>query len=310
MRERLRKVMEFWRCEFVVGEFVGSGGLRLQYARRGVAGQVALVVVSGRTEFMEKYGEIFHDLLDSGVAFYIYDHRGQGGSERLLVDSQKGHVDVFHNYVSDLEIFLESVVRPDRPRKIIILSHSMGGAISLLYARKHVGCLDGLILSSPMCSINTRPFPLFFARAITRVAILAGMEAEYVIGTGPWHADLPFEKNFLTGNRSRFEHNLELVRKNPALALGGPTFGWLDQSFVMLENLMREQCVVPLPVLLLQGGADRVVGQREQLKISEVLTDCRLISLADGRHELLMEDDHIRSAALQEICAFLGRISG
>ena len=310
MRERLRKVMEFWRCEFVVGEFAGFGGLRLQYARRAVAGQVALVVVSGRTEFMEKYGEIFHDLLDASVAFYIYDHRGQGGSERLLADCQKGHVDVFNNYVSDLEIFLESVVRPDRPRKIIILSHSMGGAISLLYARKHAGCLDGLILSSPMCSVNTRPFPLFLARAITRVAILAGMEADYVIGGGPWRSDLPFEKNFLTGNRSRFEHNLELVRKKPALALGGPTFGWLDQSFAMLENLLREQCVVPLPVLLLQGGADRVVGQREQLKISEVLADCRLVCYSDGRHELLMEDDHIRSAALREICSFLERVAG
>ena len=305
MNDTQRKVMEFWRQEFTAGGFPGTGGLRLQYARHAANGRTALVVVSGRTEFMEKYAEIFHDLREVGVGFYIYDHRGQGNSGRLLVDPQKGHIDEFTNYVKDLAIFLEYVVRPDRPRKIILLSHSMGGAISLLLARNHPALLDGLVLSSPMCSINTRPFPRLLARSFARAAILAGMEADYVFGTGPWKRDMPFENNILTGSRCRFDWNLRLVGEKPALAIGGPTFGWLDQSFQALDVLLRKQGPKTLPVLLLQGEDDRVVGYREQLEIYHGLGGSRRRSFPRARHELLMEDDLIRSAALQEIAAFL-----
>jgi lysophospholipase len=305
MNDTQRRVMDFWRQEFTNGVFPGTGGLRLQYARQAANGRTTLVVVSGRTEFMEKYAEIFHDLREVGVDFYIYDHRGQGNSARLLDDPQKGHVDKFTHYVKDLEIFLESVVRPERPRKIVLLSHSMGGAISLLLARNHPALLDGLILSSPMFSIDTRPFPRLLARSFARAAILAGMEADYVFGTGPWKRDVPFGNNILTGSRCRFDWNQRLVGERPALAIGGPTFGWLDQSFQALDVLQKKQGPENLPVLLLQGEDDRVVGYREQLEVYRGLGVSRRRSFPHARHELLMEDDMIRSAVLQEIAGFL-----
>jgi len=191
MKEQQDKVADFWRREFDFGVFRGIGGVRLQYARRAVAGQTALIVVSGRTEFMEKYAEVFHDLRDLGVSLYIYDHRGQGASERLLADSQKGHVESFADYVGDLELFIDTIVRADRPRKIMLLSHSMGGTISMLYAMKHQDLLNSLILSSPMFSITTRPIPGFLARIICRTAVLLGREKGYVFGTGPYKPDPP-----------------------------------------------------------------------------------------------------------------------
>lgn len=308
MKEQQGRVADFWRREVVFGAFSGIGGVRLQYARRAVAGQTALVVVSGRTEFMEKYAEVCHDLRDAGVSFYIYDHRGQGSSERLLADSQKGHVESFANYVGDLKIFIDTVVRPDRPRKIILLSHSMGGTISLLYAMEHQDLLGGLILSSPMFSITTRPIPGFLARIISRAAVLVGRKTDYVFGTGPYKPDIPFADNDLTGSSSRFARNLQLIEENPALALGGPTFGWLDQSFTAVAELQKMRINLQLPVLLLQGEADRVVGRREQQEICDRLADCRRIAFPGGRHELMMEEDGLRAAVLQEIRTFVKEI--
>lgn len=308
MKEQQDKVADFWRREFDFGVFRGIGGVRLQYARRAVAGHTALIVVSGRTEFMEKYAEVFHDLRDLGVSLYIYDHRGQGASERLLADSQKGHVESFADYVDDLELFIDTIVRADRPRKIILLSHSMGGTISMLYAMKHQDLLNGLILSSPMFSITTRPIPGFLARIICRTAVLLGREKGYVFGTGPYKPDPPFADNDLTGSRTRFARNLQLIEENPELALGGPTFGWLNQSFAAVEGLQKMQFNnLKLPVLLLQGGADKVVGQHEQQEVCERLEDCRRISFPGGRHELLMEEDRGRAAILQEIRTFLAK---
>ena len=47
------------------------------------------MVVNGRTEYAEKYAELFYDLKDLGFSLYIYDHRGQGLSSRLLADRGK-----------------------------------------------------------------------------------------------------------------------------------------------------------------------------------------------------------------------------
>ncbi len=306
MREQQQEVLaDFWRREFVFGAIDGFGGVRLQYAKRAAAGQAAIVVVSGRTEFMEKYAEFCHDLGDAGVSFYIYDHRGQGSSGRLLADSQKGHIDSFANYVGDLELFIDTVVRPDRPREIILLSHSMGGTISLFYAMQHQDILSGLILSSPMFSINTKPFPGILARLISRVAVLVGRETDYAFGTGPFNPALPFADNFLTGSRSRFARNLRLVEEDPRLALGGPTFGWLDQSLAAVAALQAMQIDVQLPVLLLQGESDMVVGMQAQREVCDQLADCRRVTFPGGRHELLMEEDGLRQAVLQEVRLFL-----
>lgn len=309
LMKQQEKIEEFWRREFVSSGIAATGGVRLQYAaRRETAGHTALVVVSGRTEFMEKYAELFYDLREAGLSFYIYDHRGQGSSQRLLADPRKGHVDSFADYVNDLEIFLATVVRPDSPRHIVLLSHSMGGTISLLYAEAHRQALSGLILSSPMFSINTRPVPGIFARFVSRVAVLAGRETDYVVGAGPWVREPRFENNRLTGSRARFERNRRFVAENPALALGGPTFGWLAQSFAVIGELREREISLRLPVLLLQGEADRVVGLSEPAEICGRFADCKRISFPGGRHELLMETDGFRTPILEEVGDFLVRI--
>jgi lysophospholipase len=304
---RQADIEDFWKNGFVFGVFVGTGGVRLNYAaHRTPERGGALVVVSGRTEFKEKYAELLYDLRETGLSFFIYDHRGQGSSGRLLPDGEKGHVESFSDYVRDLELFIETMVRPREHTAVYLLAHSMGGTVSLLYAGRHQQNLKGLILSSPMLSINTSPFPNLLARRISRGAVKIGKGENYVFGLGPYEPQAPFADNVLTGSRRRYELNRDLIAENPHLALGGPTFGWLDESFAAAGELMRLDVDLHLPVLLLQGEDDQVVGKKEQEEFCGRLKNCRLVSLPAARHEVLMEKDEIRAQALQHIRTFIG----
>src|SRR6516165_2660670 len=87
-------------------EGVTTGMLRtpdkvsIRYARweppRGRKGTV--VIFQGRTEFIEKYFEVVHDLRARGFAVATLDWRGQGLSDRALRNPRKGYVRNFSQY--------------------------------------------------------------------------------------------------------------------------------------------------------------------------------------------------------------------
>src|SRR4030095_13442910 len=77
----------------------------------------AIVIASGRTEAYLKYKELIFDLWNNGYSIYIHDHRGQGSSDRELgvkSSPQKGHVEKFNFFVSDLRKFVTDVVEKDQ----------------------------------------------------------------------------------------------------------------------------------------------------------------------------------------------------
>ena len=90
----------------VVDTLTTDDGVELRYARfppnrSPVRGTV--VLLHGRTEFIEKYFETVNDLRRRGFAVATFDSRGQGGSSRLLGNSRKGHVRDFADHVNDFE---------------------------------------------------------------------------------------------------------------------------------------------------------------------------------------------------------------
>ena len=231
-------LMPYFLEHFTPGVIKNRDGAEICYAKSEAAGQAgALVVVDGRTEFMAKYSEVFYDLRDTGLSFYIYDHRGQGESSRLLPDRQKGHVEHFDDYIEDLHLFLDTVVKTGSHGPIFLLSHSMGATISVLHERKYPGTVTGMILCSPMFSVNTAPFPPLLARGLSRVFTFLGFGTRYVIGGKPYDHHQMFEKNDLTDSFARFELNRRRVEENPRVALGSPTFSWLAEAFSAMDRI-------------------------------------------------------------------------
>ena len=304
-------VMPYFLEHFNFGVIKNRDGGDIRYAKSEATEEKgALVIVDGRTEFMAKYAEVFYDLRDTGFSFYIYDHRGQGESSRLLPDPQKGHVEHFDDYVDDLRLFLETVVKARPHRAIILLAHSMGGAVSVLHERKYPGTVTGMILCSPMFSINTGTFPPFFARKISKILKFLGFGSRYVFGGKPYEHHHVFENNDLTGSLARYELNRRRVEENPQVALGSPTLSWLAEGLAAIDRIRNNTHPLQIPLLLLVGGEDRVVGQKAQEEFCGIQPRCSLIVLPHGRHELLMEKDQIRDVVLLSIKDFLKRHTG
>ena len=100
---------------------------------------------------LPQYQELAWDLWRQGYSLYLIDHRGQGMSDRMLADKEKGYVDQFDDYVADLKQFHDEVIAQDKPAKLFLLAHSMGGPsrLGLGYLERWPNDIQAAVLSSP-----------------------------------------------------------------------------------------------------------------------------------------------------------------
>lgn len=280
-----------------------ADGLNLRAARWscGEKARGSVTIATGRGEFIEKYFEVVGELLARRFDVVVMDWRGQGLSDRLLPDRLKGHVADFSFFEDDLDALARQVLEPFCPRPWLALGHSMGGAVLLAQAGAGRSPFARVVLSSPMIQIAL-PFP----RAAN--ALTAGLER---IGLGgsfvPGRRDKPnpgavkeslgaFDGNKLTADARRFARNAAILREQPLLAIGDPTVSWLNAAFRLTRRLRNPDFAprTPIPVLIVAAGADRIAETPAAELYAGRLKAGAAITLADSRHEILMERDPIR----------------
>jgi acylglycerol lipase len=126
------------------GTLVGKGGIELFFQSWTVEKPKGLVMIAhGIGEHSGRYMNIINRMQRSGVSFYALDHRGHGRSA-----GKRGHVDSFLDYLYDLKLFINFVREQHPVIPLILLGHSMGGAIACRYALTYQEDIDGLALSS------------------------------------------------------------------------------------------------------------------------------------------------------------------
>jgi lysophospholipase len=257
----------------------------------------------GRTEFIEKYFETIADLRQRGFAVAVLDWRGQGGSQRLTRNPRKGHISSFSHYQRDIDVFMRDLVLPDCPLPLFGLGHSMGGAILIDALNRLPNRFDRAVLSSPM--IGLAGFGgSDSAHYLARIMRMAGMGRVMI----PSHAKaLSFETNDVTRDHKRFTRNVAVAEEEPRLAIGAPTFGWLDSSFKMTARFENADFIARIrtPLLVVTGGADRVVSNVATARFVRRLRVAKMITLDGSRHELMMETDPIRAAFFAAFDAFI-----
>ena len=296
------------RAGFTSCETAPDGGrLRVGFwPAESERGQVVLLL--GRSEFLEKYEETIGELRGRGFGVWAMDWRGQGLSDRPLADRHKGHIDDFGTYLGDLVWFVETFVIPRRAATTCVLAHSMGGHIALRAVLEAKIAPDRMVLLAPMIDLplswGMRPY----ARWLTGFATGFGLGDWYIPGTGPYDPErMAFEGNALTGDRARFDRTHAAIAANPAVALGGPTFGWLDAALRSIDRLHAVAAAKPetCPILVCIPTDERVVSIAAQKSVCGALPRCRCVDVPGSRHEILMERDEQRALFWREFDTFL-----
>jgi alpha-beta hydrolase superfamily lysophospholipase len=254
------------------GTFSGVGGVPIYYQRtappaatpRGV-----VLIAHGYAEHLGRYGDLVAHLTARGLATAALDHRGHGRS-----GGARGHCRSFHEVVTDLRTLADQAGGwwPGVPR--ILFGHSMGGLIAILYLLCHPDTVGAGAVSAPALRL-----PESGPRALRWIANVLGRVAPR----------LPIRTSL---DESALARDPAVGRAYVAdpLVHRRATLGFV-RALTAAQGIVRlEAPRLRVPLLLLQGDADRIVDPAGAREFAARLT-CphELVMLPGYYHELLNE---------------------
>jgi lysophospholipase len=291
------------------GWIEGAGGVQLRAALFPATGapRGSVVLSGGRTEPIEKYFEVIEELRARGFCVLAHDWRGQGLSARLLKDPRLGHATRPGDFVADFQALL-AAYEPQLPKPWVAFAHSMGASLVALALAAGERRFAAAVLTAPMFGILTGAVPVPLAKLLAGLANRLGAGGAMAPGLRYDPLDLSFEGNILTHDRRRFERFQAQLAACPELALGPPTWGWLNFAFEAMDGLERCLAAIETPLLMLAAGDERLVDPAAIRRFAARLPTGRLVEVAGALHEVLQETDEIRNVVWREFDAFVGSV--
>ena len=284
-----------------------SDGVRLRLAVW--PGPNPVLILPGRTEYIEKYGLVVTDLAAAGRGALVVDWRGQGLADRALADPLKGHVGSFAEYQHDLDAVLAAAAEL-APGPLMWLAHSMGGCIALRGLMR--GLRPGAVaFSAPMLGLAQ---PKALTTALGLLAGLArplGADTGYAPTTGPDYGlpSMAFEGNLLTTDPAQFARMKAQITEDPRLSLGGPTLRWMGESLREMAALAALPSPA-VPALFGLGGDEGIVAAGAIRDRVARWPGAELAEYPGARHELTMERPDVRGDVLRRALALFERHAG
>ncbi|WP_316860229.1 alpha/beta hydrolase [uncultured Cohaesibacter sp.] len=261
-------------------------------------------LLHGRAEFIEKYYEVIMELRQRGFAVATFDWRGQGMSERLIPNQNKGYVRKFSDYGKDLEQFIKKVMLPDCPPPHFVLAHSMGGLVLLSNLPRLRTMIERAVLSAPLIEIATSHKRLMGLkiqqsgiRKVSAFLRLFGQGAMFMPGVSSSPFDPQgFYSNAVTSDGPRYDRNRQFLIDFPKLAIGGPTVQWVHETCKVIDKLQSSdfQATIHTPTLIVTAGQDTVVNSLASEYFARTTRSVNSVGIAGSKHELMMERDMIR----------------
>jgi lysophospholipase len=236
-----------------------------------------------------------------------FDLRGQGGSQRMLPEPRKGHVDDFMEYVRDIETIINQVLIQSMPKPHFALAHSMGAAALLLALDAGEPRFERAVMLAPLTGLAMVRSPALAHAAAAALDFIA-LGTRYVPGGGATTiASRPFNGNRLTSDPLRYATMGETVTAHPHLAIGDPTIRWTLAMFETFRRFAGRDfgARIATPSLMLIPGADPLCDPHAAEALALRIRACQPIVIPGARHELLTERDAFRDQVLAAIDAFL-----
>ena len=293
--------------EEVEVQLAGGGSLRAEVYNRFDA-KGAVVIVHGYTECAEKYRELCWYFVSEGYSVFVYDQRGHGRSLREVEDLSVTHVEYFDQYVEDLELLMEHVVRPRMSgAPLFLYGHSMGGAVAARMLMKHPDWFARAVLNAPMIRCVTGDFPSFAAEAFVRLQCRMGKGKERAVVGKPFDPERETFKGSHSTSRARFDYFQQKRIATPHYQNCSPTNSWLREAIGVTRTLLNAEnaAKIKTPLLLVQAGLDSIVRLPEQEKFVSLVAGARLLRLDDAKHEIYCGHDDVLLRYYESVFAFL-----
>ena len=258
------------------GTFQGDAGLELYYQSWQPQDEpkAVLVIIHGVAEHSNRYLNLVDNLVPEGYAIYSYDQRGHGKSP-----GQRGYIDSWSEYRTDLKRFLELVNQREPNSSVFQYGHSQGALVTLDFLIKEDNNLSGAIVSGSPLASDEAASPMLVAAA------------KFLSRVWPtFSLDSPI-------NPSQLSCDARVVQKyqDDPEVFKILTARW-GTEYLKTQNMVRENAAaINLPILILHGGEDSICDPKgSQYLYDQVSSADKTLKIYPSYfHEIHNEPGHI-----------------
>jgi acylglycerol lipase len=266
--------------------FDGVGGVHIVYDvwtpdtdPRGV-----IVLAHGLGEHARRYDHVAQRFGESGLITYALDHRGHGrsGGKRVYLRDISEYTDDFHTLVG--------IAAGDHPGlKLVVLGHSMGGAIVFTYGVEHPDDYTAMVLSGPVVATQdaVSPVKMFAAKLLGKIA--PGLPVE----------ELPADAV------SRDPEVVAAYIADPLVHHGKIPAGIARAFLGIAETMPQRAGALTAPLLVVHGEQDKLVPADGSRHLVECVgsTDVHLKIYPELYHEVFNEPE--RALVLDDVASWI-----
>lgn len=268
------------------GRFQSPQGANIYYQhwQPQDAPKAVLLVVHGLAEHSGRYMNLVNYFVPRGYAVYGLDHIGHGKS-----DGRRVYIERFSDFTGPLKTYFDMIQGWNPGKPIFLVGHSMGGLIGAVYLLEHQNELKGAVLSAPAVKVSDTISPV----TITVGKILSGI--------------LP-KAGLLALDAAAISKDKAVVSayiNDPLVYTGKVTARLAAEMLSAMQRVTAQAADIRLPILLLQGSADRLVDPGGAKMLQEkASTPDKTLKVYDGLyHEVFNEPE--REQVLQDVEAWL-----
>lgn len=262
-----------------------------------------VVLLTGWSEFIEKYIETVRDLHARGLNVAMMDWRGQGLSDRESPRERKWR-GYFRMLSDDLVHFFETHVKSRFAGPYVLVTHSMGGMPALMLLADGYDGFSRAVLCAPMTQLFAQPQNRVVGLAASAASALGLARSETARGRD--HADV-FDGNIFTSDKSRHAMFRDLKLAEPKAASASPTYGWVNAAFKASKAIHAPGALseIKIPVLIISAGSEQQINGADHVTIAGASDMISYTLIPGALHEIMMERDSIRDQYFQALDDFI-----